>query len=135
MNAGQALVQTYEQEILRLAVSILGDQAEAEEAAQEAFFAALAALEGFRAEAAFKTWLYRITINECLKRQRKRQARERLMRAMQSISRLMGEGLTRPEEITIRRTTRIPCWWRNTRRSKSCLRSCGRCTRRQRRSG
>ena len=44
--------------------------------------------------------------DECRRRLRKRNARERLQRALQSIFRLSGEGPTHPEDILIRGETR-----------------------------
>ena len=69
------LVETYRPALFRLALSILDDPAEADEAAQDAFVAALGALRGYRREAAFTTWLYAITVNVCRGRLRRQGAR------------------------------------------------------------
>jgi RNA polymerase sigma-70 factor (ECF subfamily) len=53
----------------------LGHPSDAEDAVQEAFLRALRALQrpgGFRGEASFRTWLYRIAANVCLERRRGR---------------------------------------------------------------
>src|SRR5690242_15484673 len=68
--------------ICRLAYSILLDPNEADEAAQDAFLAALDALDTFHEKAAFKTWLFRITINVCRGRLRKRRVLERLKQSL-----------------------------------------------------
>lgn len=52
--------------VLGLCLSMLGGQAQAEDAAQEAFLNAYRALKDFRSGAAFSTWLYRIAANRCL---------------------------------------------------------------------
>jgi RNA polymerase sigma-70 factor, ECF subfamily len=104
------LVQTYQPEVLRLSLSILGEQADAEEAMQDALIAALGSLDTYRGEASFKTWLIRITINVCRKRLLRRRARERLNGALQSIFRISGVGPTRAEEIIIRREARTTLW-------------------------
>ena len=106
----QALVQTYQQEVFRLALSILDDPGEAEEATQDVFISALNALDKYRGEATFKTWLFSITINVCRRWWRKRQNRERLNQALQSIFRLAGVGPTHPEEILIRREAKAELW-------------------------
>lgn len=50
-----------------VAVRLLGDRAEAEDAVQEAFLSALRS-PGFRGDAAAGTWLHRILVNGCLDR-------------------------------------------------------------------
>ena len=59
--------------LLGLAQRMLGDAAEAEDVLQECFLKAWRGLDRFRGDAAFGTWLYRITINLCRDRARKRQ--------------------------------------------------------------
>jgi RNA polymerase sigma-70 factor (ECF subfamily) len=103
-HAAQSLVLAFQADLLRLATTILNDPAEAEEAVQDALMIALHSLSEYRGEAAFKTWLFSITINECRRRLRKHNARERLQRALQSIFRT-GEGPTHPEDILIRGET------------------------------
>ncbi len=71
-TAIEALVRAYEKDLYRLSLSILDDPAEAEEATQDAFLAALKALASYRGEAALGTWLYRITLNVCRTRLRRR---------------------------------------------------------------
>lgn len=65
------------QRLYRAAYSILKDRAEAEEAVQEGYLKAFAALDGFQGDAAFSTWLTRIVINEALGRRRSRERRRR----------------------------------------------------------
>jgi RNA polymerase sigma-70 factor (ECF subfamily) len=57
------LVVKYQRKLLRLVSRLVRDPAEAEDVAQEAFIKAYRALNGFRGESAFYTWLYRIGIN------------------------------------------------------------------------
>lgn len=71
-GAFAAIMQRYNQRLFRVARSILRDEAEAEDALQEAYVRAFAALAGFRAEARLLTWLTRIVINEARGRLRKR---------------------------------------------------------------
>jgi RNA polymerase sigma-70 factor, ECF subfamily len=91
-SAVEALVRVYEKDLYRLALSILDDPSEAEEATQDAFLAALKALASYRGEATLGTWLYRITINICQTRLRRRMAWERLKDSLQAVFRLVGVG-------------------------------------------
>ncbi|HVZ61244.1 MAG TPA: sigma-70 family RNA polymerase sigma factor [Terriglobales bacterium] len=65
------LIRPYQKSVFMTAVSILGNSADAEDAAQEAFLKALARINQFRGEARFSTWLIQITINEARMRLRK----------------------------------------------------------------
>src|SRR6185369_14152246 len=60
--------------LYRAAWGILRDEQEAEDAVQDCYLKAFAALPSFRGEAALSTWLTRIAINEALMRRRKRKA-------------------------------------------------------------
>jgi len=62
------LVRRHSAPVFRLAVSILGREftAEAEDVAQEVFLKAHHALESFRGEAEFGSWIYRITFNQAV---------------------------------------------------------------------
>lgn len=66
------LVQRHQAAALRLAYSLLGNYADAEDAAQDAFVSAYQALKRFRGHAKFSTWLYRIVVNKCQDRLRQR---------------------------------------------------------------
>ena len=68
------LVQPYERAIYVAAHSILQNESDAEEVAQEAVLKAFSYLKSFRAEAKFSTWLIQITINEARMRVRKNRA-------------------------------------------------------------
>jgi len=65
------LVRPYERRIFAAAFAILGNEADAEDAAQEAMLKAFAHIREFRGEARFSTWLTQITVNEALMRRRK----------------------------------------------------------------
>lgn len=64
----EALFRTYGPLVRRRARSILGNESEADDAAQEVFLKVLARLDDFRGESQPSTWLYRITTNLCLNR-------------------------------------------------------------------
>lgn len=76
VDAFNQLLSGYQDFAFRLAYRVLGDEAAAADAVQEAFIAAYRRLPMFRA-GAFKSWLYRIVINKCydsLRAQRRRPA-------------------------------------------------------------
>ncbi len=109
-DAIQDLVTGHQTAVFRLALSILDDSAEADEVTQDTFLAALRMLESYRGDSTFSTWLYRITVNISLTRLRKRQARERIRHALQSIFRFADAGATHPEEIVIQREANSAVW-------------------------
>lgn len=57
------LVKRYQHKVIGLIGRYVQDQAEALDVAQETFIKAYKALESFRGESAFYTWLYRIATN------------------------------------------------------------------------
>lgn len=59
---------TYQHRVFGVALRMLGNAAEAEEVAQEAFVRAHRALSEFRGDAKLSTWLYAITSRLCLNR-------------------------------------------------------------------
>lgn len=64
------LIRPYEKSVYLAAYSILQNQQDAEDAAQEAMLKALKNLGNFRAESKFSTWLISIAINEARARLR-----------------------------------------------------------------
>lgn len=65
LQAFEELVSLYERKIYNLAYRLMGNHEDAHDLVQEAFLRAFRALGGFRGEASFSTWLYRITLNLC----------------------------------------------------------------------
>jgi len=59
------LVSRWERPIYALAYRTLGREEEARDVVQEAFLRAYRGLRGFKGEAKFSSWLYRITLNLC----------------------------------------------------------------------
>src|SRR5712691_4962983 len=66
------------------AYRLVGDRQEAEDVAQDAYFRAFRGLAGFRGEAQFETWLYRIVANAAMSHLRRK--------------RRFGEVVTYPED-------------------------------------
>jgi RNA polymerase sigma-70 factor (ECF subfamily) len=80
IDAFETLVQRHQKPIFNLLYRWLGDMDEAADAAQEVFLAAYRAIQEFRGDALFSTWLYRIAVNQAMNR-RKRLAADQSRRA------------------------------------------------------
>ncbi len=66
------LVLKWERTIYNLALRMLQDPDEAAEATQEVFLSAYTNIRRFRRDSKFSTWLYRIAVNHCITRARRR---------------------------------------------------------------
>jgi RNA polymerase sigma-70 factor (ECF subfamily) len=75
-QALEILVARFDRYVFGVALLTLGSRAEAQDAAQEALIKAIRGLSKYGGRAAFRTWLYRITVNTCRDLAR-RQARRR----------------------------------------------------------
>ena len=65
------LIRPYERRVFVIAFTILRNEQDAEDAAQDAFLKAFKYLAQFRSESRFSTWLIQVAINEARLRQRK----------------------------------------------------------------
>ena len=74
-EAFETLFKRYNVRVYQQAMHLLGNEAEAEEIMQEVFLTLYEKAHTFRAEAAFSTWLYRLTVNAALSRLRRRMRR------------------------------------------------------------
>jgi RNA polymerase sigma-70 factor, ECF subfamily len=70
--ASHALYRRYAPRVFAVVRRLAGDDALAEDWAQEAWIRAFRALPSFRGEAAFSTWLHRVAINSALQGRRTR---------------------------------------------------------------
>lgn len=70
--AFRSIIKANNQRLYRMARGVLGNDSEAEDAVQEAYVRAFAALAAFRGDSTLATWLSRIVINEAMGRLRKR---------------------------------------------------------------
>lgn len=75
-DAFEQLVRTYDNSVLRLAMSLLRSPEDARDVYQEAFLRVYRNLHTFRFDCSFHTWLYRIVTNICLDHLRKRKVRK-----------------------------------------------------------
>jgi RNA polymerase sigma-70 factor, ECF subfamily len=88
------LIRPHERSVYLMALALLHNEADAEDAAQEAFLKAYRNLSRFRAEARFSTWLISIVLNE---------ARGRLRRTQRALTDSLDddrEGKVTPQLMT-----------------------------------
>jgi RNA polymerase sigma-70 factor (ECF subfamily) len=81
-KAFAVLVNRYRGMLFSMAYRILRDSGRAEDAAQDSFIKAYAALPGFKGDAKFSSWLYRICYNTCISEIRRRKPEVELDEAM-----------------------------------------------------
>ncbi len=65
LDSFNQLVVRWERPIYALAYRVIGREEEARDVVQEAFLRAYRSIGGFRGQAKFSSWLYRITLNLC----------------------------------------------------------------------
>ncbi|MBU0754338.1 MAG: sigma-70 family RNA polymerase sigma factor, partial [Planctomycetes bacterium] len=80
LGAFKKLYDLHEAALFRLAMQILDNRADAEDALQNAFLNVFRKVSEFKGSASLSTWLYRIVVNACLKIREKRPAMERIDR-------------------------------------------------------
>jgi RNA polymerase sigma-70 factor (ECF subfamily) len=78
-EAFEVLFRRYGSRILRQAMYLLNNEAEAEEVVQDVFLTLYAKASTFRGDAALSTWLYRLTANAALSRLRRRRRRREVV--------------------------------------------------------
>ncbi len=103
-DAFALLVQRHQRRLFNLALGMLQDYDDASESTQEAFLVAWQRLPGFRGEARFPIWLYRITYHCCvrqLERREREQARHSAMQVEQVLAGVNNEKQT--AETIVRR--------------------------------
>ena len=106
------LIQPYERSVYSMALSMLQNEADAEDAAQEAFLKAFRNLRKFRGEAKFSTWLISITLNEARSRLRqkktaKTESLDELNEDGHVLPALLRDWREIPSEVLERREVRV----------------------------
>ncbi len=71
-SAFRELVENHKRALFNLAYDLLGNAADAEDISQEAFIKVYRSIGDFRGEAQLGSWMYRIVVNLCLNRRRKK---------------------------------------------------------------
>jgi RNA polymerase sigma-70 factor (ECF subfamily) len=69
-TAAEHLVATFGDRAYRLAIGITGNQQDAEEAVQDAFWKVVSKIDTFRGESSLRSWIYRITANAAYEKRR-----------------------------------------------------------------
>lgn len=82
-EAFRYFLRTYKDMGYNIAISILNDEYFAEEVVQDAFMKVFNGLKSFKRKSKFKTWFYRIVVNESFQRLKK------LKRSGNSLTRLI----------------------------------------------
>jgi RNA polymerase sigma-70 factor, ECF subfamily len=88
VDAFSKLVQEHSGLVHRVALHVLGAE-DAQDASQEVWIRVWANIKNFRGESAFSTWLYRITMNTCLRTLQKKRTQK---------ARELGQGTAYPPE-------------------------------------
>lgn len=71
-NAFEQLYQANQRRVFSVALNFFGGNREmAEDVTQQVFLKIFSKIEGFRADAELRTWIYRMTVNCCIDEQRK----------------------------------------------------------------
>ena len=77
-SAVDELLRLYQGKIFNLAMSILKNESDAEEAAQDVFMTVIRKVGTFQGNSAFYSWIYRICVNTCLMRLRGKRRTQRI---------------------------------------------------------
>ena len=97
LDSFNQLVVRWERPIYALAYRVIGREEEACDVAQETFLRAFRALGGFKGQAKFSSWLYRITLNLCRDWIR-RERRTPVSQAPEGVDIIELAGETEPSE-------------------------------------
>ena len=92
-RAFETLMQPYEGRVYALCVRMLGNAHDGEDCAQEAMLRIWQRIGSFRGEAAFATWVYRVTASVCTDA-----IRRRSRRSQPSLEALGEEGFDPPDD-------------------------------------
>lgn len=106
----EIFVHQYEASVFRLALSIVGDPAEASEVTQETFITALRSLPAYQEKQSFKAWLYTIALNHSRSHLRKRKVLDRLRTTLTTVFRIETEKQVSPEEAAIQNEKEAQIW-------------------------
>ena len=106
----QSLLDHYFAPVHRLALSILADEAEADDVAQETFITALRRLARYDPQTNLKAWLSTIAVNLSRDRLRRRKARQRWSDLWHGAQRHPGERARDVEDGQLARAATAALW-------------------------
>ncbi len=106
----QSLLDHYFAPVHRLALSILADEAEADDVAQETFITALRRLDRYDPQTNLKAWLSTIAVNLSRDRLRRRKARQRWSDLWHGAQRHPGERARDVEDGQLARAATAALW-------------------------
>lgn len=106
----EMLVRQHETGVFKLALSILGDETEANEVTQETFISALKSLHRYQEKSSLKAWLYTIALNLSRSSLRKRKVLERLRSTIGGILRIESQKRPSPEDEVVRTESEALVW-------------------------
>jgi RNA polymerase sigma-70 factor (ECF subfamily) len=109
-GAIERLICQYQAGVFRIALSILEDVAEANEATQDTFIAVLANLKSYQERASFKAWIYTIALNTSRSRMRKKKTVARLKKTLEILFRVQLQKTNSPEEAVIQQERDGKLW-------------------------
>ncbi len=93
------LVDRHHASVYRVALSIVSDPDLAQDVTQNAFVKAFRALDGFRGDSAFRTWVFTIAANEARGQLRKRG--RRMETALDDVGQMRSSGASPEEEAVV----------------------------------
>jgi RNA polymerase sigma-70 factor (ECF subfamily) len=103
------MVADYRAQVFRLALSILDQPDDAEDATQDTFIQAARSLHRYQPGTNFRAWILRITVNTCRSLIRKRLARANLRRILGAQQALTGRPAG-PEALAAERLAHSQLW-------------------------
>ncbi len=110
-RAAEALYNQFREQIYRLAYGLLGNVADAEEAAQDALSYALLNIRRFDpARSSFTTWLHTITVSRCRNRYRRKQFASVPIFSWLETGRDIADSAPSPERCASRREIHSQVW-------------------------
>ena len=105
----ETMVADYHAQVYRVALSILDQPDDAEDAAQDTFIQAARSLHRYRPGTNFRAWILRITVNTCRSMLRKRLARANLRRIL-GAQQALADRPAGPEAQAVERLAQSQLW-------------------------
>jgi RNA polymerase sigma-70 factor, ECF subfamily len=105
LPAFEELVTKYQREVYGLACRIVTDMEEAKDLTQQAFVQAFVHIRNFRQQAQFRTWLFRIAMNQCYNYLKSKKKFGDMVDADQVV--LVGEGSPEADLVAVDERRRL----------------------------